>query len=126
MIRPLPFQQAEAKSHSLIQDEFAEPFIFQPMVTRPNWPPTPDATRSRRVIRATFFWDAHDARLGMKETKVISRKPMLSISRCDLPSCKRGDTFTRCATGDGFEVTSAEKDGLTGLSIELVQLGVQD
>lgn len=127
MIRPPPFAQAEATSHSEIQDEFAEPFLFQPMVTRPNFPPCPDSSRGRQLVRVTFFWDNHDQKLGMREAAIVSRKPMGSIHKGEMAGQpRRGDTFTRQADGETFEVTKVERDGLTGIMVEFVQLGVQD
>ena len=127
MIGPAPFDQAENKSHLLIQNEFAEQFAFYPMVRKPNWPQVPDPTRTARRVRATFFWEHKDQRMGLKEAAIVSRVPKLSLHREEMGAGPRiGDIFVRMASGDNFEVTRVERDGLTGICAELVQLGVQD
>lgn len=121
-----PFGDAEAASHAAIQDEFAELFIWNPMERRPNWPAIPDTTRTVQCVRATFFWEHHDQRLGLKEAHIVSRVPKLSIHRDEMIGVPRqADLFTRRYDGNAYEVTKVERDGLTGIMLELVQLGIQ-
>lgn len=126
MIRPSSFAQAEAKSHSQIQDEFSTQWRFYPSTRKPNYSPVPDPTRAVQVIRATFFWLDKNQRLGLKESAVVSRTPHLSIHRDEMIGVPRlADVFMRCCDGVSFEVTLVSRDGLTGLLVELVQLGTQ-
>ena len=127
MIRPMPFAVMEAISHRLIQDEFAEPFIITRMITRPNFPPVPDPAFRAQQVPVTFYWDDKMVRLGMRNAEIASRKPMASMNLCDLQwEPKRGDTLYRCSEWTTFEITRIDRDSLSGLSAELVQLGIQN
>ena len=118
------FAHAEAISHGHIDDETGEFFLHQPMIRRPNWPQTEDPDRKILTIRASFFWEHSDQRLGMEEVKVATRKPKLIIMRCNLKQkVLIGDVFTRECDGTTFEAHAPEKDGLSGIEVCLTQLG---
>jgi hypothetical protein len=124
-ISPAPFAGAEHAAHQRIDDEFAELFIHRPVVNRPNFQAEPDPTAPPQAVMAVFIWEAADQRLGLAEVRVDSRTPCLIIDRYQLAIMpKRGDRFTRDCGKTEFEVTKVHPDGLSGLKVELVQLGV--
>lgn len=125
-----PFDVAEAHSHALIQGEFGDWWEHRPMEKLGNVNGStvvPDRTRPCYTLIATFTWDTREARLGMKEARVVDRKPLLFINKNDLQTgVQRGDWFIRQSSGIAFEVVKIEKDGLTGIEAFLNELGVKD
>ena len=60
------------------------------------------------------------AKAGLVET----RKPIFSFSRDALPwAIERGDVIERTCSGEKFEVTNIAPDGVSRITVEVVQLG---
>lgn len=118
------FDRLEAIAHDELQSEFGTQWVHIPMERRPNFSPRPDPTRTQYVLRAVFCWEAKNVRLGMEETGVSSRDPVLYIDICDLQySVRLADQFRQCGTNRLFEVTDNQKDGMSGVKLSLVQVG---
>lgn len=117
---------AEADAHRGILDEFGETLLFQPFARKPNQMATPDATRPTFTVPAVFERMARQVGLKLEETTISTRELVLHVLVCDLQCVVRqGDRFTLCETREVFEVTDTNKDGVSGMAIRLVQLGVQ-
>ena len=120
------YKAAEAEGHDIALDEFGEAFTHIPMVARPNYSPAPDASREARDVRAVFSWRSREVQLGHKETHVISRIPTLFFKENPARPIivHRCDVFERHADGLVFEVHGVKPDGMRGVVVELVQLGL--
>lgn len=117
---------AEAGAHRGILDEFGETLLFQPFARKPNQMSTPDNSRPTFTVQAVFERMARQVGLKLEETTVSTRELTLHILVCDLLCpVRQADRFTLCETGEVFEVTDTNKDGVSGVAIRLVQLGVQ-
>ena len=120
------FYAAESDAHFIVQDEFGELFVITPMAIRPNFSPAPDSSRPIFSAVGVFEWLEKDISLHLEKIQISSRTPCVTFHRCDLGSIRRGDVLTRCAGSETFEVKEAMRDGLSGMKVELIQLGIQN
>jgi hypothetical protein len=94
------------------------------MLARPNYSPQPDPKKPPYSLSAVFSWESRMVKLGMEDMGVSSRDPKLYVRVCDLKfPVNTRDQFQQCSTGLLFEVTNPQKDGLSGMEIDLVQMG---
>ena len=120
------FAEAESEAHRFVQAEFAEPWRHRPMMSAgPNAQQVVDPSRPVSDIKAIFEWEAKDINLRNDHVAVSSRTPKLTIHNCTLTRIRRRDVFERCADGAQFEARTVHRDGLSGIEVELVELGVQ-
>ncbi len=116
----------EAESNRANIEEFGEWLTFTPTIRRPNQQSAIDPSRQSFSLQAVFERQAKMLGLGMEETKVSTRELCLHALLCDLKCVVRqADQFTLCTTRELFEVTNTEKDGVSGIAIHLIQLGIQ-
>lgn len=115
----------EAQSTANQIAEFGEDFEVQPHTQRPNMPSCPDLTRpTTRWLRAVFEREGRNVKAGEDGLPISSRDPIITYLRCDLPyEVRRSDRLVHRITGEVFEVTNPVKDGLSGVRLEVVQLG---
>lgn len=126
MLGRTTFSQHEAIDHLAVQMEFGDCFEFTPNIIRPNFSPVPDASRPRFSLTGIFCWESAEVRMQLQEMEVSSRKPELTVRRCDiLAPMKRGDWLRRTLTGEMFEITETSPDSMSGVKIHLVMLGIQ-
>lgn len=107
-------------------DEFGEEFVlvgYQP--PKPNFTSTgPDPERPATRIRAVFEREADTVKLGSESAPISSRDPRLTVALSEMPYEIAGhDRLTHVATGEVFEITDTRKDGLSGMCLEVVQIG---
>lgn len=121
------FYAAEAESHMAIQAELAEAFVYRPMKSPSvNEQQVPDPSRPVQSVTAIFEWEAREINLRTDHLKVASRTPCLMLHTCTLYHLRRRDVFERCVDGSLFEVRVINRDGLSGIKVEMIQLGIQD
>jgi hypothetical protein len=119
------FDELEAKAHEEIDQHVGDMWTHIPTVSRPNYPSAPDPSKPPYMLVAKFCFEPRDVRLGLEQSGVVSNDPTLTIHRCQLRyAVNRGDRFERCSTGVAYEVTSAQPDTVSGILVNLVQLGV--
>lgn len=118
------FDEAEATAHIGLQAEYGSLWTHMPMVRKPNASPRPDPNKPPYDLSAVFSWEARDIKLGMEDAGVSSRDPKLTVHVGALRfPVLAGDQFQQKSTGLFFEVTNPQKDGLSGIEIDIVQLG---
>lgn len=119
------FDEMEAIAHAELQEEFGSEWAYTPMVAKPNLPPQPDTTRVAvpRLI-GTFGWQSKDVKLGLQEVEIASREPCLFLHRdCAPQGMRKDDRFTRLNDGLLFRIVKVDKDGYSGIEVQLEQLG---
>lgn len=115
---------AEAQSLRDNIDEFGEKFTLLPFRTmQVNFPTSSDPTRRSYEFWAVFERDAKDVSLGMEEVRVSTRHLCVTAMVCDVPDLRQGDRLLHDLTGELFEITDPRPDGLSGITIRMVQLG---
>lgn len=121
------YYTSEAEAHAIIQDELAEAWLYRPMKTQGvNFPQVPDTTRRSVIVRGIFEWEAKDVNLRVEHAQVSSRAPCITFHTCSIYSIRRRDVFVRELDGSEFEVKEVRRDGVSGVKVEMIQLGVQD
>ncbi|RNJ49365.1 hypothetical protein D1O30_06895 [Methylocystis hirsuta] len=118
------FEEFEAKAHAEIDQHVGDMWTHVSTVSRPNYPSAPDPSKPAYMLVAKFCYEPRDVRLGLEQAGVVSNDPTLTIHRGQLRYLvNRGDRFQRCSTGLLYEVTSAQPDTVSGILVNLVQLG---
>lgn len=92
---------------------------------KPNYQATYDHAAAFCVI-GLFDLPSQDVKLNMEETKVSSRNPEAVISYEQLAGRTIGHEYLikRVDTGDIYQVTQAQPDGVSSVVVELVQIGL--
>ena len=120
------YDDLEDEAHANLQDEFADMWLFTPLAVKPNMTPQRDVARAEQFVYGVFSWLPKQVGMYLDEMQVSSRDPMLTLRRnCAPAEIKQKDRFTRRKGGLLFEVTDVRRDGLSGIEIDLVQLGRQ-
>jgi hypothetical protein len=120
------FDDAEAQSHRDIVNEFSDAWVHISTRAKPNYGPIPDPEKPEYGISLVFQWLPRHVMLGMEDAGVSTRDPKLSGMLCDFRyPPKRQDWFRRCSTGEVFQATEINRDGVSGVEIDLVQQGRQ-
>ncbi len=124
LLSPGSWFDAEAQSLRDSIDEFGEWFTLVPCCQEPNMPSTPDPSRRSVDFRAVFEREGKMVKIGGEEVDVSSRDPVITLLRCDVPyEIRRADRLKHRITGELFEITNPLKDGLSGIKLDVVQLG---
>jgi len=121
------FAEIESEAHAELDDAYAEMWTHIKTVSRPNYPSAPDRKRPAYMLLAKFTREPRGVKIGLEESSVSSNDPGIVIQACNLKyPVDRGDRFQRCATGDFYEVTNSNHDTVSGIIVDLVQLGLQE
>lgn len=109
---------------------FAEYFEHRPMTQRPNVGASSDVDRS--VLRVVGIFDARTEEMGQIPASMLSpgaksENGFVSIDdrQFDGPRPRKGDHFLRVDTGEVFEVSSFDDDGLGRRRYRLRHVGLE-
>jgi|GEM_PF-2550117 hypothetical protein len=114
-----------------IDQSFGERLTLIACLARPNFPTEPDASIKPVALQGVFslrselaFKSGGSPGRGEAPGLIESRKPVASFSHADLPwQINRGDRVKRETTGEMYEVTRVEPDGVSRVTLHLVELG---
>jgi len=114
-----------------IDQNFGERLTLIACLSRPNFPTEPDRATKPVTLQGVFslrselaFKSGGSPGRGDAPGLVESRKPVASFAHADLPwAIQRGDRVKRETTGESYEVTRVEPDGVSRVVLHLVELG---
>lgn len=112
------FDAALTAADAAVDTIYAEAFAFAPMKAG-----APDATRDAIAEVVAVFDGVAIVRREDGMTARITADPQLSVLAALIPQgVRRGDRFTRAATGKVYEVRGMRPDGAGRLMADLVEL----
>ena len=118
---------------SAINEAFGETLTIIPCDRQPNYEPQPHLDHAVTLTgvfsyRSVAVLDTGHGvvRRGHSPQAIVeSRKPYARFAHRDLPwGLQQGDRIERCCSGEVFEVTSVQPDGVSSITVDLVQLGL--
>ncbi|MCW2284910.1 hypothetical protein M2323_002736 [Rhodoblastus acidophilus] len=114
-----------------IDQEFGEVVTIIPCKMRPNFRPQPLEDHAVTLM-AVFSWRSlmvlkiNSGTTTRADPMAESRKPVFSFSREALPwALNSGDLIRRECSGDVFEITGVEPDGVSRIVARTTQMGRQ-